>query len=243
MSEERESKRCFVICPIGEDGSPARERSNEVLKYIITPAVTECGYERPVRGDEIDKTGDITSRVIQHVDDDDLVIADLTGHNPNVFYELAIRHAVHKPVILIIAIGEAIPFDIAQNRVIYFDYQKPSGVEKCKRDIINQIRAIEEDPTDIDSPISNAIKIQFLRRSDDPQKESFGKILEMLEDIRSKLKPIPRIPDLTYIPPLTDEARESIVELIEADRQLFADVLRLAMDHIAANDTGSLSIE
>src|SRR3989339_2254786 len=96
-----EQKSCFVIAPIGEPDSDTRKRSDQVLKHIIRPAVEACGY-KAVRADEIDKPGIITSQVIQRVVDDPLVVADLTESNPNVFYELAIRHALRKPLIQLI---------------------------------------------------------------------------------------------------------------------------------------------
>ena len=93
MIEDEDKKSCFVIAPIGEAESDTRKRSDQVLRHIIRPAVEVCGYQA-IRADEIDKPGVITSQVIQHVVGDPLVVADLTETNPNVFYELAIRHAI-----------------------------------------------------------------------------------------------------------------------------------------------------
>ena len=117
----KENKRCFVIAPIGAPGSETRKRSDQVLKYIIRPAVTSCGYDA-VRADEIAKPGLITSQVIQHVVNDPLVVADLTERNPNVFYELAIRHALKKPLVQI-SQDEVIPFDVAGTRTIFVNHK------------------------------------------------------------------------------------------------------------------------
>ena len=110
-----DQKNCFVVAPIGELDSDTRKRSDQVLNYVIKPAVSECGYIA-IRADEIDKPGIITSQVIQHVVNDPLVVADLTERNPNVFYELAIRHAIAKPLVQIMKKGEQIPFDVAATR-------------------------------------------------------------------------------------------------------------------------------
>lgn len=96
-----EKKICFVIAPIGEEGSETRKRSDQILKYIIAPAATECGYE-PKRADSFATPGIITKQIIEQLIDAPLVIADLTDYNPNVFYELAVRHAVRKPVVQLI---------------------------------------------------------------------------------------------------------------------------------------------
>lgn len=116
-----EEKNCFVIAPIGELDSDTRKRSDQILKHIIKPAVSSCGY-KAIRADEIDKPGIITSQVIQRVVNDPLVIADLTERNPNVFYELAIRHAIRKPLVQLIQKGERIPFDVAGTRTIQVDH-------------------------------------------------------------------------------------------------------------------------
>ncbi len=62
-----QEKLCFVISPIGDPDSETRKRSDQVLKHVVRPAATSCGY-KAVRADEIDKPGMITSQVIQHGD-------------------------------------------------------------------------------------------------------------------------------------------------------------------------------
>lgn len=73
-------KLCFVISPIGEPDYETRKRSDQVLKHVVRPAATSCGY-KAVPADEIDKPGMITSQVIQHVVNDALVVAALTERN------------------------------------------------------------------------------------------------------------------------------------------------------------------
>ena len=183
---DKNPKTCFVIAPIGKEASEERVRSDQVLKHIITPAVRECGYEA-IRADQISEPGIITSQVIQHIVDDPLVIADLTGRNPNVFYELALRHALKKPVVQIIHANELIPFDVAPTRTIQLDHHDLDSVARVKDQIIEQIRAVEKNPTDVDNPISVAIDVQLLRLSDNPLEKSNAEIITMLQDLRSAI--------------------------------------------------------
>jgi hypothetical protein len=115
-------KTCFFISRIGDPGSPEREFSDKLLKYIVAPVLEKFGYDLPIRGDHITQPGVITTQVFTHLWNDDLVIADLTGSNPNVFYELAVRHVRRKPFIHLIERGAKIPFDIAPNRTIEFGF-------------------------------------------------------------------------------------------------------------------------
>lgn len=94
-------KVCFMITPIGKEGSDVRKNADEVLDYIVNPICKEYGYS-VVRADKMANSGLITKAIIEQIITADLVIADLTGNNPNVFYELAIRHSYRKPTIQIV---------------------------------------------------------------------------------------------------------------------------------------------
>lgn len=186
MSENRESLVRFLIAPIGEDGSEIRRRSDQVMNHIVEPSVQQCGY-RTVRADQISEPGLITSQVIQHLLEDPLVVAGLTGRNPNVFYELAIRHAVRKPVVQIIQIGEPVPFDVAQSRTIQVDHRDLDSAAHCREELVRHIRAVESDPLQVDSPISVAVDLQSLRDSDKPLEKMYAEIIPMLQDIKALL--------------------------------------------------------
>lgn len=177
---------CFFIAPIGVEGSDIRLRSDQVLKHIVGPAAKDCGYET-MRADHISEPGIITSQVIQHIVEDPLVIADLTGRNPNVFYELAIRHAIKKPVVQIIHGSEPIPFDVAASRTIHFDHHDLDSAAKAREEIGRQIRAAEQNPRDVDTPITVALELQQLRQSDNPLEKSNAEIITMLQELRSGL--------------------------------------------------------
>lgn len=181
-----EPKSCFVIAPIGEPDSETRKRSDQVLKHIIAPAVESCGY-LAVRADKIDKPGIITSQVIQRVVGDPLVIADLSETNPNVFYELAIRHAIRKPLVQIIRKGDRIPFDVAGTRTIQVDHHDLDSVEAAKEEIRSQIRSVEEDEASIETPISVSLDLQLLRQSDNPEERSLADLMAAVSELRSTL--------------------------------------------------------
>ena len=176
-------KICFVIAPIGEAGSDIRKRSDQILRHVIEPVAAETGYQA-VRADRISEPGLITTQVIKHIMDAPLVIADLTGHNPNVFYELAIRHAVGKPLVQIIRKGESIPFDVAGMRTIAVDHQDLDSVAEAKVEIVKQVRAVEADPSLIHSPISTSINLENLRTSERPLERFMADIASSVADLR-----------------------------------------------------------
>jgi len=152
---------CFVIAPIGESNSEERRRSNQVLEHIIEPVVAARGY-KPVRGDQIATPGMITDHIVKHLVEDPLVIADLTGRNPNVYYELAIRHVTQKPLIQMIDSSEKPPFDIAGMRLIFFDCHDLDSSKSAKLQLDQQIQEAEANAGDARSPISEAVARGFL---------------------------------------------------------------------------------
>ena len=109
--------RCFFISPIGEPQSAARENSDTVMKYIIEPVCTACNME-VIRADNEAHGDVITDRIFSHINDDDLCIVDITGANPNVFFEAGYRAANKKPLVFIRREGEPIPFDISGIQVL-----------------------------------------------------------------------------------------------------------------------------
>ena len=202
---EKDLSICFVIAPIGADGSDVRTRSDQVLRHIIAPAAKECGYDT-IRADQISEPGLITSQVIQHIVEDPLVIADLTGHNPNVFYELAVRHALKKPVVQIIDTWESIPFDVAASRMVHVDHHDLDSATRAREEIIKQIRAVERNPGDVDTPISVAIELKSLKQSDNPLEKSNAEIISMLQKLMIAVTDLredeegrpPRIPPIMF---------------------------------------------
>ena len=89
MSQQKSTGRAFVISPIGAEGSPEREHADDVFEFIIEPALTQSGV-KPYRADHDAKSGRISHQMVSSILEEDFCIAVLTGHNPNVFYELAI---------------------------------------------------------------------------------------------------------------------------------------------------------
>jgi hypothetical protein len=129
-NDHTRSLTCFVIGPIGSrlaaHGSPERETYEESLKVmaeVIEPACERVGLT-PVRADSLARAGEITEQIFRRLRDDDVVIADLTGANANVMYELGLRHTENK---LTVQLGEygRLPFDINTIRTIQFS---PSAV-------------------------------------------------------------------------------------------------------------------
>lgn len=184
-------RRCFVIAPIGDDGSDDRKRLDKLLRHIIRPAAKRCGYDA-IPANEIQKPGIVTTQVIDELLDAPLVIADLTNHNANVLYELAIRHVTKEAVVQIIHKGQPLPFDVCTSRTISYSFDI-DDVAKALKDLVCQIRAVEKDGGAVDSPIKAAVNAKALRAVGNPDGN-------MLAHISAQLAELQQGPRHGYIP-------------------------------------------
>lgn len=156
---------CFYISPIGDEGSEFRKHSDLFLVSVIEPALETLGLVVK-RADQIDKPGTITKQIIEYIYKSKLVIADLSYHNPNVFYELAVRHMFRLPTVQIIRRADKIPFDLNQSRTIILDttdiYSLVPRLETYKSEIASQARQALSDPDSVDNPVTNVFpKLSF----------------------------------------------------------------------------------
>jgi hypothetical protein len=151
------SNICFYISPIGVPDSEHRMHADLFLGSIIEPAMEELGLT-VIRADQIGKPGMITSQVLEHVLKSRLVIADLSFHNPNVFYELSLRHASRLPTVQVIREADPLPFDLDQFRTIRINtntiYTLVPKLAIYRAEVANQARRALEDPDAVDNPLT-----------------------------------------------------------------------------------------
>lgn len=140
-------KYCFVVSPIGEEGSEIRTNADKLLKHIIIPVCQSCNLNVE-RVDQINDSDSITQTIIDKLLSADLVIADISGHNPNVFYEMGYRKCTGKPIIHLKSKGENLPFDVNTIRTFEYDLTDLDSVEAIKERLQQTISAISFESAD-----------------------------------------------------------------------------------------------
>ncbi len=145
--KQRESIDAFVIMPFGNAGEyrEGNAESNYIYNHIISPALESVlGREgkRPNIRREFDEnlTGSITDDIVRALADAEIVVADLTGRNPNVFLELGIRFSLrNRGTVLIAQHGTRPPFDVSDYRTIFYRIVQPDvareQIEAAVRDV------------------------------------------------------------------------------------------------------------
>ncbi|WHO71702.1 hypothetical protein [Rhizobium sp. BT03] len=156
MAEKPAKKKtCFVVSPIGNDGSQERIHADWLLEGIITPvfAAHYANYQI-VRADKMPAPGLIDVQIIEQLLDAELVIADITTLNPNVFYEIGVRHVVNKPIIHMVRANDPIPFDIKLFRHIPFSVATPQALESAKAALREALEATFAEDFKVDNPVT-----------------------------------------------------------------------------------------
>jgi hypothetical protein len=176
------TKRCFIITPIGSVLSPIRRAADGLIRTVIRPTLEELQFEVHVPH-EMTELGSITRQVIRHLLDDELVVANLTTLNPNVMYELAVRHATFRPVVVLAEVGTILPFDVSDERTLFFTNDM-TGVEEVRPSFKAMVEAAMRDQTP-DNPIYRVRQAGVMREVAAGTPQQY--IVDQLEAIQREL--------------------------------------------------------
>lgn len=131
--------KCFVMQPFAPP-------LGTYYESIFKPAIEQAGLD-PIRADgNIFGPGKIIDQIWRGIGSATVLIAELTTRNPNVFYELGLAHALHKPVILVSSTDEDVPFDLRHLRYIKYDKEDPFWGQKLIDKIADSIKLAISDP-------------------------------------------------------------------------------------------------
>lgn len=190
MSEEQKKskaskKKCFIITPIGDEGSEIFRMVKGVIESVIKPVLERNGFEDIKPAYEMLESGMIGNQIVDRIVHDDLVIANLTGNNPNVMYELAIRHAAAKPVIHICEAGTNLPFDIKDSRTIFYKNDM-LGTKELIEGLERFVKEVDYEKEYIDNPIYNGIQTgRILKDLNDSGKQDEAQLLQQIINLLS----------------------------------------------------------
>lgn len=129
---------CFVMMPFGH-------WFDIYYHKIYVPAINEAGFE-PIRGDELFTTGSVVEQIWEQIEKSTVLLADLSGRNANVFYELGLAHAARKPVVFTAGNIDDVPFDLRHLRVITYEPREPDWADKLKENISEYLRNAAKEP-------------------------------------------------------------------------------------------------
>jgi hypothetical protein len=126
---------CFIVMPLGV------ESLNIVYEDFVRPTLADRCQLHPERGDDLFGSNMIMEDITNSIRKARLIIADLTGRNPNVFYEVGIAHALNKQVLLMTQSIDDVPFDLRHRRALVYEYS-PRGCKKLERDLYENVQGM-----------------------------------------------------------------------------------------------------
>ncbi len=185
---------CFVIMPFGNPNvDPEKtKRLNHIYDEEIKPTVESFHMPsapdltlRCERADRDARSGEIIMHIIEQLFAADVVVADLSGRNANVFYELGVRHALGKSTILTADNLEDIPFDLRGMRAIHYRYS-PEGLASFRRELKEALSAVVIRPECGDNPVSRFLlnrEIDRIKAKEAPA--TYDAVRQLIDEIQS----------------------------------------------------------
>ncbi|MGM0874479.1 MAG: hypothetical protein ACQEWV_06675 [Bacillota bacterium] len=214
-------KTCFIITPIGSDDSLIRRQADGVIDAVIEPILEKLGFEVTV-AHRMSEGGSITRQVIQNIINSELVVANLTDLNPNVMYELAIRHAIRKPLVQICEKGTNLPFDINEQRTIFYTNDMKGAVELKDAFESMAIQALEDQK--VDNPIYRAIQSDVIIKSTEIA-DTDKYLISRIDELESKIIKAVNRPSKNYY----NDNKELLYLLPPKERTMIKNVVLYVM--------------
>ncbi len=178
-------KICFIISPIGEVDSDIRKASDEKFDLVFKPVLEKLGYT-PIRADKENSPNSISRDIVKRLINSELILADTTGFNANVFYELAIRNAVKKPVIIIKEIDTKLPFDVTDKRSISINMKDNRQWTQAAVDLEKHIISAEKDPKSASESIVSEYTFDLgIGKSPNSEQEMILLVKDLKDEVKS----------------------------------------------------------
>lgn len=152
FEEKTEKKNCFVIMPFSSSKTCSEDEWTEIFKNVIKPAVEKAGFNYTCSRANI-HFGAIIEDILDNLNRSELVIADITDKNPNVLYELGVRHTLGGAAIVIAQNIDEVPFDLKPYIVKTYGWKSQPERNNFKRKIKEAIKYLEENPNKAVSPV------------------------------------------------------------------------------------------
>jgi hypothetical protein len=171
---------CFTIMPFGG-------WMDDYYETIFCPAIEAAGLE-PHRADDLYRPSTIVHDIWEYTKKAEIVLADLTGKNPNVLYELGLAHAIAKPAILVTETLDDVPFDLRALRIIEYDKNAPDWGNILREGIQKAIQEVLESPLKSVLPAFLEVEGARHRESVSPREKEIIEMRQELDLIKRELR-------------------------------------------------------
>lgn len=180
------SKSCFFITPIGASDSPERRRADWIFHHVIEPVSEKLGLDAE-RADLMSGSAMISTNIFKAISEAPACVADLTGLNPNVFYEIGVRHSLKLPIIHLAQQGTALPFDTAPHLTHFYDLADYNSMAATKEFLAKEMKLVTEKEYVVSNPFTHALGNIEISRSGDPKDQVIVVMEERIRRLEKQL--------------------------------------------------------
>ena len=195
MGDER--TRIFLISQVGDKGTDIRKRADNIHNHVVSPVAGEFGLD-VLRSDRDPTPGPVTSQILRSILDSRVVVADLTGRNPNVYYELGIVHSFGLPVVIMVDKVSSLSFDVKNERVIEIgddgriDVDQAEHVKQELKAFLEVVLAEGYKPSSLVTETARVQRLEELA-PEDAEASELTDIKQRLDQMISAIRRIPRV--------------------------------------------------
>lgn len=143
--------------PFSTTASCTEEKWTWIFENVFKPAVEGAGLDYECRR-SVATRGNIVASILEELDDAYVVLADLTDHNANVFYELGVRHSLKDRTILVAQRSNDIPFDLQAYAYHVYNYKTHEGQAALAQKLAQLLADIDANPDRPDNPVSDFLR-------------------------------------------------------------------------------------
>lgn len=196
-----QEKSVFVIMPFSDTISKSSTEWTDIYNEMFAKAFKELGYDcnriKPTRGNLI-------KSILLELKTAPIVLADLTDKNPNVFYELGVRHCLSKRTVIVSQRFSDVPSDLRGYWCLEYK-DTAAGYTKFKNEIKRIVDHIESNPNDSDNPVSDFIEKENFSIHEVKQRENIKRISALITELTAIVN--------TLIAIKTDKSKKAFFEI------------------------------
>jgi hypothetical protein len=181
-------KKAFVIMPFSETASCTKAQWTEIFEDIFRPAFLDLGYACERAKPSI---GNLTGSIVEQLRTSRIALADLTDRNPNVFYELGVRHALRRGTIIVSQDEKHVPSDLRGYWFLPYGV-RPAEVREFKANIARVVKEFDAAPERSDNPVADYLQKENAVVSDYAQRENLNKLSALSTEITGNIADLER---------------------------------------------------
>ncbi len=187
--KSKKKRLCYVIMPFSKHVGIDEEEWTDVYETIFKPAIEGSGFGYRCERSTI-TTGSFTKNIVENMKNSHVVLADITGFNGNVMWELGVRHSLSSRTIMVArnnVTEKKVISDLSTYGVHFYD-NDGRAIETFKKEIKETLKELETNPNKIDSPVLDFIKAEDMILSSRDQKLKINKIKGLLTELIENLR-------------------------------------------------------